>query len=100
MSGGPNAESVDGYGHYNGVFVRIEKPTMLRLIQEHPAFSDLFMAHILKHTIRVGAKLIDLMVNSVDRRLARLLLQLANYDNEGSNWNLSLSGFLRKPLPR
>jgi CRP/FNR family cyclic AMP-dependent transcriptional regulator len=62
--------------------IRIEKPAMLRLLQEHAAFSQLFMTHILNHTIRVEAGLIDQLFNSGERRLARLLLQLANYDKE------------------
>jgi CRP/FNR family cyclic AMP-dependent transcriptional regulator len=68
----------------DGVLVRIEKPAMLRLIHSHQTFSDLFMAHILKHTVRVEASLIDQLFNSSERRLARLLLQLANYGKEDS----------------
>jgi len=68
----------------DGVLVRIEKPAMLRLIHSHQIFSDLFMAHILKHTVRVEASLIDQLFNSSERRLARLLLQLANYGKEDS----------------
>jgi len=65
------------------VVVRIEKPTMVRLFQEQPAFSQMFVTHILNRTIRVEADLIDQLFNSSERRLARLLLLLANYGNEG-----------------
>jgi len=65
------------------VVVRIEKPTMVRLFQEQPAFSQMFVTHILNRTIRVEADLIDQLCNSSERRLARLLLLLANYGNEG-----------------
>jgi CRP/FNR family cyclic AMP-dependent transcriptional regulator len=68
----------------DGVLVRIEKTAMLRLIHSHQNFSDLFMTHILKHTVRVEASLIDQLFNSSERRLARLLLQLANYGKEDS----------------
>ena len=67
----------------DAVVVRIEKPEMIRLVQEQPAFSQMFMTHILNRTIRVEADLIDQLFNSSERRLARLLLLLANYGNEG-----------------
>src|SRR6185437_949879 len=54
--------------------VRIEKPEMIRLVQEQPAFSQMFMTRILNRTIRVEADLIDQLFNSSERRLARLLL--------------------------
>jgi CRP/FNR family transcriptional regulator, cyclic AMP receptor protein len=66
------------------VVERIEKPAMIRLVQEDPAFSEMFMTHILNRTIRVEADLIDQLFNSSERRLARLLLLLANYGNVGS----------------
>ena len=65
------------------VVERIEKPTMIRRVQEEPGFSEMFMTHILNRTIRVEADLIDQLFNSSERRLARLLLLLANYGNEG-----------------
>jgi CRP-like cAMP-binding protein len=67
----------------DAVVVRIEKPEMIRLVQEQPAFSEMFMTHILNRTIRVEADLIDQLFNSSERRLARLLLLLANYGSEG-----------------
>jgi CRP/FNR family cyclic AMP-dependent transcriptional regulator len=67
----------------DAVVVRIEKPAMIRLVQEQSAFSQMFMTHILNRTIRVEADLIDQLFNSSERRLARLLLLLANYGNEG-----------------
>jgi CRP-like cAMP-binding protein len=67
----------------DAVVVRIEKPEMTRLIQQQPAFSQMFMSHILNRTIRVEADLIDQLFNSSERRLARLLLLLANYGKEG-----------------
>jgi len=67
----------------DAVVTRIEKAEMIRLVQEQPAFSQMFMTHILNRTIRVEADLIDQLFNSSERRLARLLLLLANYGNEG-----------------
>src|SRR5579872_6435911 len=63
--------------------VRIEKPEMIRLIQEQSAFSQMFMTHILNRTIRVEADLLDQLFNSSERRLARVLLLLANYGGKG-----------------
>jgi len=62
---------------------RIEKREMIRLIQEQPGFSQMFMTHILNRTIRVEADLVDQLFNSSEKRLARLLLLLANYGKEG-----------------
>ena len=67
----------------DAVVVRIEKQEIIRLIQEQPAFSQMFMTHILNRTIRVEADLIDQLFNSSEKRLARLLLLLANYGKEG-----------------
>jgi CRP/FNR family transcriptional regulator, cyclic AMP receptor protein len=65
------------------VVERIEKPTMIRMVREQPEFSEMFINHILKRTIRVEADLIDQLFNSSERRLARLLLLLANFGKEG-----------------
>jgi CRP-like cAMP-binding protein len=67
----------------DAVVIRIEKPAMVRLVHEHSEFSQIFMTHILNRTIRVEADLIDQLFNSSERRLARLLLLLANYGKEG-----------------
>jgi CRP/FNR family transcriptional regulator, cyclic AMP receptor protein len=67
----------------DAVVVRIEIPAMTRLVREQPGFSQAFVTHILNRTIRVEADLIDQLFNSSERRLARLLLLLANYGGEG-----------------
>jgi CRP-like cAMP-binding protein len=67
----------------DAVVVRIGKIEMGGLIREQPGFSQMFTTHILNRTIRVEADLIDQLFNSSERRLARLLLLLANYGNEG-----------------
>jgi CRP-like cAMP-binding protein len=56
---------------------------MIHLIRDQPAFSQMFMTHILNRTIRVEADLLDQLFNSSERRLARLLLLLANYGGDG-----------------
>lgn len=66
----------------NSVISRIEKPTILKLIHEEPAFSELFIAHLLERSVRVEADLIDQLFNSSEKRLARLLLLLANFGKD------------------
>ena len=63
----------------DSVIFRIEKSTILRLIHEDPAFSEVFIAHLLGRAVRVEADLIDQLFNSSEKRLARLLLLLANF---------------------
>jgi len=67
----------------DAVIIRIETAEMIRLIQEQPAISRMFMTHVLNRTIRLEADLVDQLFNSSEKRLARLLLLLANYGKEG-----------------
>jgi len=61
------------------VIVRVEKDVMIRLFRERADFAQTFTTHVLQRTMRVEADLIDQLFNSSERRLARLLLLLANY---------------------
>ncbi len=63
--------------------VSIEKEAMIRALHEQPALSEQFMAFLLSHKIKVEADLIDQLFNSSERRLARVLLLLANFGKEG-----------------
>jgi len=56
---------------------------MIRLLGEQAAFSRMFTTHILQRTMRVEADLIDQLFNSSEKRLARVLLLLANYGSDG-----------------
>ncbi|HZP20710.1 MAG TPA: Crp/Fnr family transcriptional regulator [Bauldia sp.] len=62
---------------------RIERATMTRLLQEKRDFSEKFMAFLLTRNIQVEADLVDQLFNSSEKRLARLLLLLANFNNDG-----------------
>ena len=64
------------------VIVRLEKAAILRVIHQEPAFAEVFIAHLLGRTIRVEADLVDQLFNSSEKRLARLLLLLANFGKE------------------
>ena len=61
---------------------RIAKEDVVRAIQEHPAFSELFISHLLARNIRVEEDLVDQLFNSSEKRLARVLLLLANFGKE------------------
>jgi len=65
------------------VIMRLEKSAVVDVIHREPAFSEMFIAHLLGRTIRVEADLIDQLFNSSEKRLARLLLLLANFGKEG-----------------
>ena len=66
----------------DSVIVRLEKAAIVRVIHQEPAFSEMFIAHLLGRSIRVEADLVDQLFNSSEKRLARLLLLLANFGKE------------------
>jgi len=63
--------------------MRIDKDAIIRVLHDEPAFSEMFVAHLLTRTIRVEADLVDQLFNSSEKRLARALLLLANFGKEG-----------------
>jgi CRP/FNR family transcriptional regulator, cyclic AMP receptor protein len=60
------------------VIARITKADTIRVIHEEPAFAELFIAHLLARNLRVEEDLVDQLFNSSEKRLARVLLLLAN----------------------
>jgi CRP/FNR family cyclic AMP-dependent transcriptional regulator len=65
------------------VITRLEKATMIATIHNEPEFSERFMSYLLTRSSRVEEDLIDQLFNSSEKRLARLLLLLANFGKEG-----------------
>ena len=63
--------------------VRIEKQTIIRVLHDEPTFSTLFITHLLSRNIRIEEDLVDQLFNSSEKRLARILLLLANFGKEG-----------------
>jgi CRP/FNR family transcriptional regulator, cyclic AMP receptor protein len=57
---------------------------MITAIHDQPRFSELFMNHLLSRNSRIEEDVIDQLFNSSEKRLARLLLLLANYGKEGN----------------
>jgi CRP/FNR family cyclic AMP-dependent transcriptional regulator len=66
------------------VITRLEKATMIATIHKEPEFSELFMSYLLTRNSRIEEDLIDQLFNSSEKRLARLLLLLANFGKEGT----------------
>ncbi len=63
--------------------LRIEKGEMIRVLRAEPDFAQVFTMHLLSRNSRVEADLVDHLFNSSERRLARVLLLLANFAKEG-----------------
>jgi len=63
--------------------VRLEKTALIRVLREEPAFSEMFLMHVLSRNIRFEADLVDHLFNSSEKRLARVLLLLANFGKAG-----------------
>jgi CRP/FNR family transcriptional regulator, cyclic AMP receptor protein len=64
--------------------MKLEKASVVSLLHEEPAFSDLFLAHLLSRNIKIEEDLVDQLFNSSEKRLARVLLLLANFGKEGT----------------
>lgn len=62
--------------------VRVEKPVMLALLHKNSRFAERFLAYLLSRNIRMEADLVDHLFNSSEKRLARLLLLMANFGQE------------------
>jgi CRP/FNR family cyclic AMP-dependent transcriptional regulator len=65
------------------VTLRVEKPEMVRVLHEEPGFSEEFLHYVLSRNIRIEEDLVDHLFNSSEKRLARVLLLLANFGTAG-----------------
>jgi CRP/FNR family transcriptional regulator, cyclic AMP receptor protein len=65
------------------VIARISKTDITRVIHEEPTFAELFISHLLARNSRIEEDLVDQLFNSSEKRLARVLLLLANFGKEG-----------------
>ncbi|WP_213807338.1 Crp/Fnr family transcriptional regulator [Granulicella sp. dw_53] len=63
--------------------LKIERKEMIRAMREESALSDFFVAFLLARSMRTQADLIDQLFNSSEKRLARILLLMANFDQPG-----------------
>ena len=62
--------------------VRVEKRAMVSMLHQDPEFSERFLAYLLVRNVRMEADLVDHLFNSSEKRLARLLLLMANFGQE------------------
>jgi CRP/FNR family cyclic AMP-dependent transcriptional regulator len=65
------------------VIMRLDKAAVVRALHDEPKFSEMFMAYLLARNARVEEDLVDQLFNSSEKRLARLLLLMANFGKEG-----------------
>jgi CRP-like cAMP-binding protein len=63
--------------------LKIEKEAMIRVMREEHAFSDLFLSFLLARSMRTQADLVDQLFNSSEKRLARILLLMAEFGKPG-----------------
>jgi CRP/FNR family transcriptional regulator, cyclic AMP receptor protein len=63
--------------------MRLEKLGVVRVLKNEPTFSELFIHYLLSRNIRIEADLVDQLFNSSEKRLARVLLLMANFGKEG-----------------
>jgi CRP/FNR family transcriptional regulator, cyclic AMP receptor protein len=63
--------------------LKIERQEMIRVMHEEHAFSDLFLSFLLNRSMRIQADLVDQLFNSSEKRLARILLLMAEYGKAG-----------------
>jgi CRP/FNR family transcriptional regulator, cyclic AMP receptor protein len=66
-----------------GSAMRLEKSVITSALRDQPAFSARFISHLLSRNIRLEENLVDQLFNSSEKRLARLLLLLANIGMNG-----------------
>ena len=63
--------------------MKITRSEMIRVMHDEPAFADLFLSRFLARSMRTQADLVDRLFNSSEKRLARLLLLMADYGEPG-----------------
>jgi CRP/FNR family transcriptional regulator, cyclic AMP receptor protein len=64
--------------------MRLDKAAIVRVLHDEPKFSEVFMSYLLARNARVEEDLVDQLFNSSEKRLARLLLLMANFGKEAN----------------
>lgn len=77
--------------------VRVEKPTMVRLLHDQPAFAEMLVTQLVSRLIRYEADIVDQLFNSSEKRLARLLLLLSHF-GKGSSTETVVAGVNQEHL--
>jgi CRP-like cAMP-binding protein len=63
--------------------LKIERQEMVRVMHDEHSFSDLFLKYLLARSMRTQADLVDQLFNSSEKRLARILLLMAEFGKPG-----------------
>lgn len=71
--------------HVETRIMRLPISTIRQLLDEEQTFAEYFMTYLLTRNARVEADLVDQLFNNSEKRLARLLLLMANYNQEGGS---------------
>ena len=66
----------------HAAIIRVTKQPMVTLLHQEPEFAERFLAYLLTRNVRMEADLVDHLFNSSEKRLARLLLLMANFGQE------------------
>jgi CRP-like cAMP-binding protein len=65
------------------VAMKIERGEMARIMHEQPGFADIFLSYLLARGMRTQADLVDQLFNNSEKRLARILLLMAEFGQPG-----------------
>ena len=68
--------------------LKIERGEMIRMMHQEHALSEVFMAYLLTRSMRIQADLVDQLFNSSEKRLARILLLMAEFGQPGEEQTL------------
>jgi CRP-like cAMP-binding protein len=80
---GHSVQSMNATVIDQALLLRITRAKMTQVLQNEPSFSELFLKYVLSHSMRVEEDLVDHLFNSSEKRLARVLLLLANFGKKG-----------------
>ena len=89
--GGAELRAATRHAMEDCLITSITKKAMLATLESEPEFSAFFIAYLLSRNSRIEDDLIDQLFDSSERRLARLLLRLANFGQEGGVIAVTLS---------
>jgi len=81
--GGQFARTSSAIAVTDCVLLHVERKTLMHAMSVQPKLSALFMRHLVKRNIRYQDDLVDQLFNSSEKRLARVLLLMAHFGNEG-----------------
>ncbi len=88
MAGTPGLRMATATAITHCTALKIERVEIIRVIHEESAFSDLFLRFLLARSMKTQADLVDQLFNSSEKRLARILLLMAEFGQPGETESL------------